>query len=98
MSHHDRYSPYDFAHGLYKDKENAWIFGVCAGIAEYGDFRVGMVRLIAFISLWFFSGMTILAYLLAAALFQVKPLRFSGSYAEQEFWKRNRGPNYWRQS
>ena len=42
MSQRKSRQAYEFVHGLYRDRENAWIFGVCAGIAEYGDFRVGV--------------------------------------------------------
>ena len=81
---------------MYRDRENAWIFGVCAGIAEYGDFRVGVVRLIAVISLWFFSVATIIAYLAAAILFRNKPLTYSGPYAERDLWRSAGWRNDWR--
>ena len=35
--------------GLYRDRENGWIFGVCAGLAEFGNFNVSTVRIIAVI-------------------------------------------------
>ena len=40
--------------GMYRDRENAWIFGVCAGLAEFGNFRTGTVRVIAVICLILF--------------------------------------------
>ena len=86
----------EFVNRLYRDRENAWIFGVCAGIAEYGDFRVGMVRLIALISLWFFTAATAIAYLVAALLFRNKPLTYSGPYAERDLWKNANLRNEWR--
>jgi phage shock protein PspC (stress-responsive transcriptional regulator) len=42
--------------GLYRDRENGWIFGVCAGVADRFNFRTGTVRLIAIISLVLFFG------------------------------------------
>lgn len=86
----------EFVNRLYRDRENAWIFGVCAGIAEYGDFRVGMVRLIALISLWFFTAATAITYLAAALLFRNKPLTYSGPYAERDLWKNANLRNEWR--
>jgi phage shock protein C len=91
-------SSYEYARRLYKDRENGWIFGVCAGIAEFGGFGVGAVRVIALISLWLFTGFTILAYLLAAVLFRSKPLKYSGQFAEQEFWQRHGNTDNWRHS
>ena len=32
--------------GFYRDRENGWIFGVCAGIADRYNFSVGSVRVI----------------------------------------------------
>lgn len=88
---------YEFVNGLYRDRENAWIFGVCAGIAEYGDFRVGVVRLAALLCLWFFTAAAVLAYLAAALLFRNKPLTYSGPYAERDLWRNANLREEWRQ-
>lgn len=96
MSHRRARQACDFVTGLYRDKENAWIFGVCAGIAEYGDFRVGVVRLLAVIGLWFFTAATVIAYLAAALLFRNKPLTYSGPYAERDLWRSTNLRNDWR--
>ena len=98
MSGRKRRTPYEYAHGLYKDRENGWIFGVCAGIAEYWGISTGVVRILAVISLWLFSGITLLAYLIAAVLFQSKPLVYAGRFAEHDFWKKSARDNYGRQS
>lgn len=96
MSQRKSRQAYEFVRGLYRDRENAWVFGVCAGIAEYGDFPVGIVRLIAVISLWFFTAATVIAYLAAALLFRNKPLTYSGPYAERDLWKNANLRNEWR--
>ena len=75
--------------GLYRDRENGWIFGVCAGIAEYFNFRTGTVRVLAVISLVLFFWITVLVYLGATLLFREKPLVYSGSCMEREFWRRS---------
>ena len=74
--------------GLYRDRENGWVFGVCAGIAEYFNFRTGTVRVLAVISLVLFFWITVLVYLGATLLFREKPLIYSGSCMEREFWRR----------
>ena len=75
--------------GFYRDRENAWLFGVCAGIADRFNFRVGVVRLLAVISLLLFFWLTVIAYLAATLLVREKPLVYSGRYSEYEFWRRH---------
>ena len=84
--------------GLYRDRENGWIFGVCAGVAEFFNFRTGTVRLIAGISLILFFWLTVLIYIAATLLLLEKPLIYSGKYAEQAFWRRRHGDTRWSHS
>lgn len=84
--------------GLYRDRENGWIFGVCAGLADYGNLRTGTVRIIAFVCLILFFWATVIAYLAAALLFKTKPLTWSGRCQEYEFWRRHTTDDGWRQS
>jgi phage shock protein PspC (stress-responsive transcriptional regulator) len=81
--------------GLYRDRENGWIFGVCAGVAEFANFRTCTVRVIALISLVLFFWPTILVYIGATLLFKEKPLIYSGHHAEYEFWRRRRAERHW---
>lgn len=74
--------------GLYRDRENGWIFGVCAGLAEFGNFNVTTLRVIAVISLCLFTWATALIYVAATLLFRDRPLIYSGRYTEYEFWRR----------
>ena len=76
--------------GLYRDQENAWIFGVCAGIADRFNFRLSTVRIIAIISLALFFWMTAAVYIGAMLLIREKPLVYSGRKSEFEFWRRSR--------
>lgn len=80
--------------GFYRDRENGWIFGVCAGIADRFNLRVGAVRAIAVISLLLFFWPTALLYILATMLIREKPLVYSGRESEYEFWSRR--TDYWR--
>ena len=83
--------------GFYRDRENGWVFGVCAGLADRFNFRVGTVRVIAIISLLLCFGLTAALYLGATILIKEKPLVFSGSDNENEFWYRYKR-NDWRHS
>ncbi|MEM8817639.1 MAG: PspC domain-containing protein [Pseudomonadota bacterium] len=82
--------------GFYRDRENGWIFGVCAGLADRLNLRVGAVRAIAAVCLLLFFWVTALVYILAAVLIREKPLIYSGRASEHEFWCR-RGDR-WRRS
>ena len=82
--------------GLYRDQENAWIFGVCAGIADRFNFRLSTVRIIAIISLVLFFWLTAAIYIGATLLIREKPLVYSGRQSEYEFW-RHHHRDYWRE-
>ena len=57
---------------LYKSLTNKKICGVCAGLAEYLNLDVTVVRLIwAVVTL--FAGIGLLAYIIAALVLPVKP-------------------------
>jgi phage shock protein C len=83
---------------MHRDRENGWVFGVCAGIADYANFRVGTVRLIAIICLFVFFWPTVLIYIAATLLFREKPLVYSGRRAEYEFWRHRSGHDRWTHS
>lgn len=77
--------------GLYRDREHGWLFGVCAGIADRFNFRVGTLRVIAAISLFLFPWLTAALYLGAVLLIREKPLIYSGRDSEYTFWRRRHG-------
>ena len=80
--------------GLYRDRENAWMFGVCAGIADRFNFRLSTVRVIAVISLVLFFGLTAAIYIGATLLIREKPLVYSGRESEYKFWRRHHRDNW----
>ena len=82
--------------GLYRDRENAWIFGVCAGIAERFNLQLPTVRIIALISLALFFWLTAAIYVGATLLIREKPLIYSGARSEYDFWRRRQRED-WRQ-
>lgn len=74
--------------GFYRDRESAWIFGVCAGIADRFNFRLSTVRIIAVICLVLFFWVTAAVYVGATILIREKPLVYSGRRTEYDFWRR----------
>jgi len=83
--------------GFYRDRENGWLFGVCAGIADRFNFRLGTVRVIAVISLLLFFWPSAIVYLAAVVLIKEKPLVYSGRKTENDFWRTYRS-DHWRRS
>ncbi|MGI9247820.1 MAG: PspC domain-containing protein [Woeseiaceae bacterium] len=83
--------------GFYRDRENGWVFGVCAGIADRFNFRIGTVRVVAVICLLLFFWPVVAVYLGATFLIKEKPLVYSGCRTENEFWRTYRS-DQWRRS
>ena len=82
-------SDYGPLRGFYRDGDRAWIFGVCSGIADRFNFRLGTVRVITIIAFLLFSWLTAAIYLAATLLIREKPLIYSGRNTEFEFWRRH---------
>jgi len=82
--------------GFYRDRENGWIFGVCAGLADRFNLQVSAVRAIAVISLLVFFWLTAAVYVAATLLIREKPLIYSGQRTENDFWRRYHR-DHWRQ-
>lgn len=76
--------------GFYRDRENGWIFGVCAGVADRFNLQVVAVRVIAVICLLAFFWITAAVYIGATLLIREKPLIHAGERPETEFWRRYR--------
>lgn len=58
---------------LYKDRERGIIFGVCAGIADYFGFDLGVTRILVVLGLLFFFPTTLLIYIVMALILPKKP-------------------------
>ena len=76
--------------GIYRDRENGWLFGVCAGLAERFSIDVNMLRLIVGVSALLFTLPTVLAYALAAMLLRDRPLLPRDPNHEKDFWRTDR--------
>lgn len=94
MSRNYRDSSLAALRGLYRDRENGWVFGVCAGLAERFNLNLGAVRIIAVISLFLAFWATAAVYLAATFLIREKPLVYSGARTEHDFWRRY-DKDYW---
>ena len=75
---------------LYKDKQNAKLMGVCAGIADYTGVDALWIRLAAFIALYPTGGLVIPAYLLMGLLLNRKPAHLYTDRDEEKYWQRVR--------
>jgi phage shock protein C len=72
---------------LYLDKENSYIYGVCAGIADYMGIDPVIVRIITVVSLIFGVPFVIIGYFLLAWLLEYKPSDMYETKEESDFWK-----------
>ncbi len=74
---------------LYRDSENGWLFGVCAGLADIFRVNVAGVRLLVVVLAWFFTLPTAIAYVVLGFLLRDRPLRYQGGTDERHFWSRH---------
>ena len=95
MSQHAWNIDYGPFRGFYRDRENGWIFGVCAGLADRFNLQVGAIRIIAVICLLAFFWVAAAVYIGATLLIREKPLIYSGQRSETEFWRTYRR-DHWR--
>lgn len=60
------------AQRFYRDPRHGKLMGVCAGVAEYFDWNVTLIRILAIIALFWFSALTLVAYLILGFLLPTK--------------------------
>ena len=74
-------------HRLYRDKDNAILTGVCAGLANYfGLCRRGL-RVVVLICTVFFFPFVIPAYIILSILLPAQPKDMYEDKAKEEFWR-----------
>jgi len=76
--------------GLYLDRENGWLFGVCAGMAERFGFDLNVLRLLVALAAFFMTMPTLVAYGLAAFVLEDRPLTPRDPDHERDFWRNHR--------
>jgi phage shock protein C len=72
---------------LYRDTENGWVAGVCAGLADYVGIDRKLVRLAFVLGLFFFFPPVIITYLVLAFLLKPRPGPMFQSVDEERFWR-----------
>ena len=74
-------------HRLYRDKDNAMLAGVCAGLASYFGLNRKGLRLIAAVSTFFFFPFMVPAYIILAIILPVKPQDLYKDESQENFWR-----------
>lgn len=74
-------------HRLYRDKDNAVLTGVCAGLANYFGFNIKGLRVVILICTVFFFPFVIPAYLILTILLPVQPKDLYKDKAQEKFWR-----------
>ena len=74
-------------HRLYRDKDNAMLAGVCAGLANYFGLNRKGLRLIAAVSTFFFFPFMVPAYIVLAIILPVKPQDLYQDESQEKFWR-----------
>ena len=81
---------------LYKDPRNGKVMGVCAGIADYADVKVNVIRWITAIAA-ILTGIwpIVIGYFVLGFILDPKPRDLYEDEKEEEFWKQTRkAPDY----
>lgn len=74
-------------HRLYRDKDNAMLAGVCAGLASYFGLNRKGLRLIMAVSTFFFFPFMVPAYIILAIILPVKPQNLYQDESQEKFWR-----------
>ena len=74
-------------HRLYRDKDNAILAGVCAGLANYFGFCRKGLRVIVAVSTLFFFPFVVPAYIILAIILPAKPQDLYKDESQEKFWR-----------
>jgi len=76
---------------LYRIPEHGKLMGVCAGLSEYFDVRIGVVRVLVVIAA-LFSGIwpLLIGYFVVGFILEPKPRDLYRDAAEEQFWRETR--------
>ena len=74
-------------HRLYRDKDNAMLAGVCAGLASYFGLNRKGLRLIVAVSTVFFFPFIVPAYIILAIILPVTPEDLYQNESQEKFWR-----------
>jgi phage shock protein C len=80
---------------LYKNPREGKCMGVCAGIADYLDIKVGVVRILMVLGFFVVGPFIFIAYFITGMVLDARPLDLYEDDHEEEFWKQTRkAPEY----
>jgi len=76
-------------HRLFRDRENAMLAGVCAGIAEYFGLNRKGVRLVTVLLMLFppFFAFVVISYVVLAIVLPAKPADLYETKEQADFWR-----------
>ena len=74
-------------HRLYRDKDNAMLAGVCAGLANYFGLNRKGLRLITAVCTVFFFPFVVPAYIVLTIILPVKPQDLYQDESQEKFWR-----------
>ena len=75
-------------HRLYRDRENAMLAGVCAGIAEYAGLNRKATRIVCgLLCLTPMAAFMIISYIVLAIILPSKPANLYENNEQAEFWR-----------
>jgi len=74
-------------HRLYRDRENAMLAGVCAGLADYFGLNRKGLRIIAAGCTLFFFPFMVPAYIILAMVLPAKPKDLYKDESQERFWR-----------
>lgn len=74
-------------HRLYRDRDNAMIAGVCAGLADYFGFNRRALRLVVAISFLMFMPFVVVSYIVLAIVVPAKPREAVVDEEKADFWR-----------
>jgi len=72
---------------LYRDRQNGFVLGICAGIAEYFGLQRWLVRVLVFVSLLIFTVPTLILYFGFALFVPAAPEQLYETPEEGKFWQ-----------
>lgn len=74
-------------HRLYRDKDNALLTGVCAGLASYFGLNRKGLRVVVALGTIFFFPFVVPAYIILTLLLPVKPRNLYKDENQEKFWR-----------
>lgn len=77
---------------LYRDPQHGKLMGVCAGAADYFGWNVTATRILAIIALLWFSGLTVVAYLILGFVLPTRSDTLYDCDNGEEYWRGARRP------